>query len=264
MQIDSIDIDINKIINIAIDAGKEILKIYQQESFEQQLKLDKSPLTKADIASHNLIINQLQKITPNIPILSEESKKVSWRIRRSWHTYWLIDPLDGTKEFIKKNGEFTVNIALISGNSSVLGVVHAPVSADTWIGEKNKSAKKITQNGEQIIKVSKPKIGEIHKVVGSRSHAGDSLNQFLCSIGKYELISIGSSLKFCMVAEGEAHTYPRFGPTSEWDTAAAHAVVNSAGGEVINIATGRPLLYNAKDSLLNPFFIVQAKLENLT
>jgi len=145
MQIENIDINVNKVVNIAIDAGKEILRIYQQDSFDQQSKLDKSPLTEADIASHNLITNQLQKITPNVPILSEESKKIPWNVRKSWSMYWLIDPLDGTKEFIKKNGEFTVNIALIEKNNPIIGVVHAPVLNETWIGEQGKPAIKIQQ-----------------------------------------------------------------------------------------------------------------------
>ncbi len=174
MQIENIDINVNKVVNIAIDAGKEILRIYQQDSFDQQLKLDKSPLTEADIASHNLITNQLQKITPNVPILSEESKKIPWNVRKSWSMYWLIDPLDGTKEFIKKNGEFTVNIALIRQNDPIIGVVHAPVLNQTWVGEHGKSAIKIEQGSITTIKTTPYKSTEICQVVGSRSHAGDS------------------------------------------------------------------------------------------
>jgi 3'(2'), 5'-bisphosphate nucleotidase len=259
MKIESIDINVNKVVNIAIDAGKEILRIYQQDSFDQQLKLDKSPLTEADIASHNLITNQLQKITPNVPILSEESKKTPWNVRKSWNMYWLIDPLDGTKEFIKKNGEFTVNIALIHQNDPIIGVVHAPVLNQTWVGEHGKSAIKIEQGSMTTIKTAPYKSTEICQVVGSRSHAGDSLNKFLQKLGEYQLMPIGSSIKLCLVAEGKAHIYPRLGLTSEWDTAAAHAVVNSAGGEVFEFETKTPLKYNTKDSLLNPYFVVQDK-----
>lgn len=259
MQIENIDINVNKVVDIAIDAGKEILRIYRQNSFNQQLKLDRSPLTEADIASHKFILNQLQKITPNLPILSEESKKIPWNVRKSWGIYWLIDPLDGTKEFIKKNGEFTVNIALIYQNNPVIGVVHAPVLNKTWVGEQGKSAIKIEQGSLTTIKtVPYKKIG-ICKVVGSRSHAGDSLNKFLKGLDKYQLMPIGSSIKLCLVAEGKAHIYPRLGPTSEWDTAAAHAVVNSAGGEVLDFETKMPLKYNTKNSLLNPYFVVKDK-----
>jgi len=261
MKIEEYEIDVNKIINIAKLAGNKILEIYNKKSFDHQLKTDNSPLTEADIASHNLITQQLKKLTPKIPILSEESFSISWQERKQWKYYWLIDPLDGTKEFIKKNGEFTVNIALIYKHEPILGVVHAPVLNETWIGEQGKPSKKIEKGNTRAIKVKPHKQGEVYKVVGSRSHAGDSLNEFLKEIEKYELVSMGSSIKLCLVAEGKAHIYPRFGLTSEWDTAAAHAVVNSAGGEVVNNETKMPLKYNTKDSLLNPYFIVQEKLD---
>jgi 3'(2'), 5'-bisphosphate nucleotidase len=257
MKIEEYEIDVNKIINIAKLAGNKILEIYNKKSFDHQLKTDNSPLTEADIASHNLITQQLKKLTPKIPILSEESFSISWQERKQWKYYWLIDPLDGTKEFIKKNGEFTVNIALIYKHEPILGVVHAPVLDETWIGEQGKLSRKIEKGSTRTIKVKQYKPGEVHKVVGSRSHAGDSLNEFLKELEKYELVSMGSSIKLCLVAEGKAHIYPRFGLTSEWDTAAAHAVVNSAGGEVVNNETKMPLKYNTKDSLLNPHFIVQ-------
>jgi len=261
MKIEEYEIDVNKIINIAKLAGNKILEIYNKKSFDHQLKTDNSPLTEADIASHNLITQQLKKLTPKIPILSEESFSISWQERKQWKYYWLIDPLDGTKEFIKKNGEFTVNIALIYKHEPILGVVHAPVLNETWIGEQGKLSRKIEKGNTRTIKVKQYKPGEVHKVVGSRSHAGDSLNEFLKELEKYELVSMGSSIKLCLVAEGKAHIYPRFGLTSEWDTAAAHAVVNSAGGEVVNNETKMPLKYNTKDSLLNPYFIVQEKLD---
>ena len=250
-------INVNKIINIAHEAGEKILQIYNKESFDQQLKSDNSPLTEADIAAHNLIEKQLKLITPEIPVLSEESSSIPWQERKQWNYYWLIDPLDGTKEFIKKNGEFTVNIALIYQHNPIIGVVHAPVLGETWIGEQGKPAKKIEKNSTRVIKVKQHKQGEVYKVVGSRSHAGDSLNEFLNELGKHEIVLMGSSIKLCLVAEGRAHLYPRLGPTSEWDTAAAHAVVNAAGGEVVNSETKIPLKYNTKDSLRNPYFIVQ-------
>ena len=257
----SLDVTTKQLIQIAINAGNAIMDIYKKETFNQQLKSDNSPLTEADIASNNIIIGGLKQLTPNIPILSEESAEISWKERKQWDRYWLIDPLDGTKEFLKKNGEFTVNIALIYKHEPILGVVHAPVLNETWVGEKGKISKKIEKGIARTIRVKQHKPGEVYKVVGSRSHAGDSLNEFLKELEKYELVSMGSSIKFCLVAEGKAHIYPRFGLTSEWDTAAAHAVVNSAGGEVINNETKMPLKYNTKDSLLNPYFIVQEKLD---
>jgi len=259
MQIKECEIDTDDIIDIAKDAGDKILQIYNKESFNHQLKTDNSPLTEADIAAHNLIQQRLEIITPTIPILSEESSTIPWQERKQWDYYWLVDPLDGTKEFIKKNGEFTVNIALIYQHKPILGVVHAPVFNETWIGEQSKPAKKITQGNISIIKVKPHTKGEVYKVVGSRSHAGDSLNEFLDKLEKYKIIPMGSSIKLCLVAEGRAHLYPRLGLTSEWDTAAAHAVVNAAGGEVIDYETQTPLKYNTKDSLLNPHFIVQPK-----
>ena len=257
MKVKKCVIDINKIIDIAHRAGERILQIYNKESFDYQLKIDNSPLTEADIAAHNIIVQQLKEITPTIPILSEESSDITWKERKQWECFWLVDPLDGTKEFIKKNGEFTVNIALIYQQDPIIGVVYAPVLKETWVGERGKPAKKIEQDIVRTIKVKPHKKGEVLKVVGSRSHAGDSLNNFLNKLGKHEIVSMGSSIKLCLVAEGKAHVYPRLGPTSEWDTAAAHAVVNAAGGEVINSETQTPLKYNTKDSLLNPYFIVQ-------
>ena len=251
-------LNIEKIIAIAIAAGKEILAIYQKDDFGTREKSDHSPLTEADVASHKLITQQLQKLTPNIPVLSEESAVIPWAVRKTWHRYWLIDPLDGTKEFIKRNGEFTVNIALIDNHESVLGVVHAPVLDTTWAGEKEGLAIKIQAGEQKKIKVIHHVTGKPWKVVGSRTHAGDSLKTFLANLGSYELISMGSSIKLCLVAEGKADIYPRLGPTSEWDTAAAHAVVNAAGGEVVIAESGQSLLYNTKDSLLNPHFLVQA------
>ncbi len=253
------DININVIVNIAKEAGDKILQIYNNESFDYRLKVDNSPLTEADIAAHNLITQRLKVIAPEIPILSEESLFIPWQERKRWRYYWLVDPLDGTKEFIKKNGEFTVNIALIHQNDPIIGVVHAPVLNETWVGERGKPAIKIEQGNAATIKIKPYKKGKVYQVVGSRSHAGDSLNKFLQELGEYQLIPMGSSIKLCLVAEGKAHIYPRLGLTSEWDTAAAHAVVNSAGGEVVEFKTKMPLKYNTKDSLLNPYFIVQEK-----
>jgi 3'(2'), 5'-bisphosphate nucleotidase len=247
--------DIDLVVEIAKCAGRKILDIYQQNDFEKFSKLDNSPVTTADLTAHDIIVNKLGKLTPTVPILSEESALTPWAERKKWQQYWLIDPLDGTKEFIKRNGEFTVNIALIYKNTPILGVVHAPVLGETWVGVEGKQAYKIKNNKRSTIRTLSHRDGELWRVVGSRSHTGKNFQKYLESMGDYQLIPMGSSLKFCIVAEGRAHIYPRLGNTSEWDTAAAHAVVNAAGGEVLNI-DGNPLLYNAEESVRNPHFIV--------
>ena len=247
--------DVDIVVKIAQDAGDAILDIYQKNHFQKSLKSDNSPVTIADLTAHNIIVKKLGELTPEVPILSEESILTPWEERKNWKQYWLIDPLDGTKEFINKNGEFTVNIALICKNTPVLGVVHAPILNETWLGVEGKSAYKIKDNKKSIIKTRPHKDGKIWRVVGSRSHADKTLQEYLESMGEYHLISMGSSLKFCMVAEGKAHVYPRLGPTSEWDTAAAHAVVHAAGGKVLDVHKN-PLLYNTKDSIRSPNFIV--------
>ncbi len=244
------------IAEIAVDAGKAILEIYEQE-FEITQKDDASPLTQADLASHRIICDELSRLTPDIPVLSEESSDIDWNTRSDWEQYWLVDPLDGTKEFINRNGEFTVNIALIRYHSPVLGVVHVPVTGTTYTGLVGKWASKHTLRGGMAhIGVRKP-CSVPPVVVGSRSHANPRLTEFLDRMGEYEMVSMGSSLKFCLVAEGLADFYPRLGPTSEWDTAAAHAVVKAAGGKIITL-DGKPLRYNMKKSLLNPEFLVIA------
>ena len=243
--------EIDKINEIAQQAGKAILDIYQRD-FQISEKADHSPLTEADLASHTVIVEALEKLTPEIPILSEESATIPYSTRKEWKTYWLIDPLDGTKEFIKRNGEFTVNIALIHQGRPVLGVVHVPVTDITYYGDFSQGAFKQDTGGLTPIGVSKTRQSPL-RVAGSRSHAGDSLKRFLEKLGDHEMVSMGSSLKLCLVAEGKADIYPRLGPTSEWDTAAAQAVVEAAGGQVTD-TTLNPLRYNTKDSLLNPHF----------
>jgi len=244
------------ISEIAVEAGKAILEIYVQD-FEITQKEDASPLTQADLASHRIICDALNRLTPNIPVLSEESADIEYDIRADWQQYWLVDPLDGTREFIDRNGEFTVNIALIRNHSPVLGVVHVPVTGTTYTGLVGKWASKHSQDGSmEHIRIRKP-CADPPVVVGSRSHANPRLAGFLAGIGEHELVNMGSSLKFCLLAEGKADFYPRLGPTSEWDTAAAHAVVLAAGGKIITL-DGKPLRYNLKKSLLNPEFLVIA------
>ncbi len=254
------EIELNSIADaiaaIAIEAGEAILNIYGGD-FDVVLKEDESPLTQADLASHRIICDALAKLTPEIPLLSEESADIDFNTRSAWRQYWLIDPLDGTKEFVNRNGEFTVNIALIREHEPVLGVVHVPVSGITYIGIVGVgSSKRMPGKAAEIIGIRIPCADPV-VVVGSRSHANPRLLGHLAQIGDYELISMGSSLKFCMLAEGRADFYPRLGPTSEWDTAAAHAVVAAAGGNVVTL-DGYPLQYNRKESLLNPAFLVTA------
>jgi 3'(2'), 5'-bisphosphate nucleotidase len=242
------------VVELAHEAGRKILDIYDSE-FAVQEKDDKSPLTEADMASHHAIVAGLGALTPDIPILSEESADLPFAERSAWQRYWLVDPLDGTREFIKRNGEFTVNIALIEDGVAVLGVVHVPVTGVSYLGCRGKGAFKREQDGsERAISVRALGSGPV-MVVGSRSHRGDSLNRFLEKLGEHEMVGMGSSLKLCLVAEGAADIYPRLGLTSEWDTAAAQCVVEQAGGTVTDTAM-QPLRYNTKDSLLNPFFLV--------
>lgn len=242
--------------DIARRAGDAILDVYSGD-FSVTRKEDDSPLTRADLASHVIIQQALQDLTPTIPVLSEESAAIDFETRSSWETYWLVDPLDGTKEFVNRNGEFTVNIALIDHHAPVCGVVHVPVSGVTYTGIKNVGAIRHEPGKQPLpIRVRRPS-AEPLVIVGSRSHANPVLEQYLRPLQPYQMVSMGSSLKFCLLAEGKADFYPRLGPTSEWDTAAAHAVVTAAGGQIIEL-DGRTLEYNRKDSLLNPEFLVVA------
>jgi len=235
-------------------AGGKILAVYNSD-FAVEEKDDKSPLTAADMASHHAIVAGLQALTPALPVLSEESASLPFSERAGWSRYWLVDPLDGTREFVKRNGEFTVNIALIDRGVPVLGVVHVPVMGETYLACRGRGAFRQEPGGEpRPIHVRRLGAGPV-RVVGSRSHRGESLNSYLEKLGAHELVGMGSSLKLCLVAEGAADVYPRLGPTSEWDTAAAQAVVEQAGGHVTDTQL-RPLRYNTKDSLLNPFFLV--------
>mgnify|MGYP001335721257 CR=1 FL=1 len=221
-----------------------------------KIKADNSPLTKADIASHNYIKNHLLELFPNIPILSEEDKSSAYNIRKKWSVFWLVDPLDGTKEFIKKNGEFSVNIALIENGIPIFGVVYAPILDVLWYGSKSfgsfkvDSKKRVTKN-----KVRPFTFHDSITVVASRSHISEKLKVYLEKIKKHKLIQMGSSIKMCLIADGTAHIYPRLGPTMEWDTGAAHAVVLYAGGDICDINSKQTLKYNKLD-LLNPGFIV--------
>lgn len=259
------DIDIQGIVKIAEGAGKIILEVYNN-NFEAYKKKDDSRkegfsfLTKADIQANEFITTSLKEIYTDIPIISEESKSVPFEERKDWEYFWLIDPLDGTKDFIKKNGEFTVNIALIQKGATILGVVYAPAKDILYYGDTiNGSFKKVGNQTPQKLPLEKKQAG-IYKIVASRGSFNKETEEFIEDLKKtypkIELINVGSSLKFCMVAEGEADIYPRLGETSEWDTAAAHAIVKFAGKNVYEFATEDELKYN-KENLLNPPFIVK-------
>lgn len=243
-----------EVVKLAQRAGDAILSVYSGQ-FEVTHKSDESPLTLADLRSHEIISQGLRALTPDVPVLSEEASDVPFEQRRQWTRYWLVDPLDGTKEFVSRNGEFTVNIALIENNAPVLGVVHVPVTSTSYTGVADAGAfRQIDGQPPERLQVRSP-AGSPLRIVGSRSHRGDTLDRYLPKLAPYELVAVGSSLKFCLVAEGSADFYPRFGPTSEWDTAAAQAVVEAAGGAVIE-TNGEPLRYNTKADLLNPHFLV--------
>lgn len=275
----------NEILSIAlkaaVHAGQAVLEVYETD-FDVREKEDHSPLTLADQRSHKIIKNYLQPL--NIPVLSEEGKTISFDERKNWERLWIVDPLDGTKEFVKRNDEFTVNIALVESQRSVLGVIYLPVKDTLYFAEKENGAYRLDEAKQHIEdalnRISDKKIndlclhlisksqhlprkfstGAIFTIVGSRSHATSELVDFVTEkekiLGKVRFISAGSSLKICLVAEGEADIYPRLGPTMEWDTAAGQAIAESAGAKMIEYKTGKPLLYNKKD-LLNPWFIVE-------
>jgi 3'(2'), 5'-bisphosphate nucleotidase len=243
------------LVDIAHQAGTAIMEVYNSGDTGETSKADNSPLTLADLAAHRTIVEALSILTPEIPILSEEAANIPYSERAKWKRYWLVDPLDGTKEFIKRNGEFTVNIALIENGKPMMGVVYAPVLDVCYSGALGAGA--FVQSGDvppQPITVKPHTAGEPIKVVASRSHSDARTEALLQKLGDHQCISMGSSLKLCLVAEGAAHFYPRLGPTMEWDTAAAHAVVSAAGGIVCNMQ-GEELRYN-KEDLHNPEFLV--------
>ena len=255
------DNQLDTLLRIAKTAGNAILSVYQRAGdIDVTIKDDNSPLTEADRDAHEIIIAELKEFTPSIPILSEESDGTSVDERLSWSRYWLVDPLDGTKEFIKRNGEFTVNIALINKGAPELGIVHVPVTNISYLGKTGVGAWKVAATGEaDAISTTNFDLnpGQV-RIVASRSHRGDLLDQLIntmeAELGKAEVVSMGSSLKICLLAEGKADIYPRLAPTSEWDTAAAHAVLAAAGGDIVDTEF-QALRYNQKESMLNPHFI---------
>ena len=241
-------------LNIAVIAGKKILDIYESK-YTIKHKQDNTPLTTADLAADKIIRNGLKELTPEIPVLTEESEAVPFDTRKKWHRYWLVDPLDGTREFIKRNGEFTVNISLIENHKSIIGVINVPVIQTDYFAWRSGGAFK--RSSEQPTHQINCRKADINKLViaGSRSHVSDKLQTYLDKFENIKLLSVGSSLKSCMGAEGSVDLYPRLGLTSEWDTAAAQCIVEEAGGYITQ-TNGDDLLYNTKDCLLNPEFFV--------
>ncbi len=254
-------------INAAVSGGKEILKIYETEDFGVEMKGDNSPLTKADKAAHKAIMEYL--VQSNIPVLSEEGKHDSYSTRKEWSTLWIVDPLDGTKEFIKRNGEFTVNIALVKDGKPVMGVIYVPVRKTLYFSASEEGAFKTVEVSSETVFDEVPmaisqklpiSAERPFTIVGSRSHMSLETEDYIKSLekvhGKAEVMSVGSSLKICMVAEGAADEYPRFAPTMEWDTAAGQAIAEGAGFRMLRADTNDSVEYN-KEDLLNPWFIVK-------
>ena len=245
---------LDAICAIAVEAGQATLPIYHSD-FEVETKADDSPLTQADLAAHRVIAERLTAAFADTPQLSEDAAAVDYDTRAEWREYWLIDPLDGTREFVNKNDQFTINIALVRDGRPVLGVVYAPAMDTLWFGADTLGAFK-REGGDAVTTSITCASAQADKprVLVSRSHRGEAIDQLLSRMPDYEPVSMGSSLKFCVIAEGAADFYPRLGPTSEWDTAAGHAVLKAAGGQVVD-TRGRPVRYNETDSLLNDWFL---------
>ncbi|RDH42346.1 3'(2'),5'-bisphosphate nucleotidase CysQ [Zooshikella ganghwensis] len=251
---------ISELKSVCQRAGTAIIEVYQHEDFGIREKLDHSPVTEADMASHQIIVEGLQQLTPEIPVLSEESAEVPFSTRHKWSTFWLVDPLDGTKEFINRNGEFTINIALIENNRPVLGVIFVPVTNEIYYASEQVGAFWESAAGEvKPIQVNSLHRVDVVNIIASRSHMGERLSPLLSHLAEIlpaiNISHLGSALKFCLVAEGKADFYPRLTPTSEWDTAAAQAIIEVAGGSIVDF-NFQPLTYNTQESLLNPPFLV--------
>lgn len=245
---------LERLIAACREAAQAILAVYGRD-FDVQAKGDTSPLTEADMASHRILVRELGAITPDIPVLSEESSRIDWGQRRRWRRLWVVDPLDGTREFIKRNGEFTINLALVENHRPVLGILAVPVQNRCYTGITGDGAAVwMDYRDPQPIRTRRP-AADPPVVLGSRSHGNPRTQAYFESLGTHERLVRGSALKFCAVAAGEADFYPRLGPTSEWDTAAGHAIVEAAGGRVTR-GDGGPLTYNAGPSLINPDFFV--------
>ena len=241
------------VIALACRAGEAILEVYGQD-FAVEAKDDRSPVTAADLAAHHILCDGLAALEPKLPVLSEEAADIPWERRRQWERYWLVDPLDGTREFVKRNGEFTVNVALVDGHRPVMGVVYAPALDYLVHAEAGLGAWLRSDAGEDVPLAVRQPAPRPLRVAASRSHLDPRSAALLQRLGDIERLGLGSSLKFCRIAEGRVDLYPRFGPTSEWDTAAGQCVLEAAGGVVLR-GDGQPLRYNTRPSLLNPDFL---------
>jgi 3'(2'), 5'-bisphosphate nucleotidase len=262
--------DLYDLFKVSLDAGKEIMEIYAQD-FDVEIKGDNSPLTQADKRAHNVIMRGLKEMGSSIPVLSEEGREIPYSERKEWNQFWLVDPLDGTKEFIKKNGEFTVNIALIDGNFPSIGIIYAPALDIFYFGVVGEGAYKLRNaskaeisNEEELLQksVHLPEVTDhnVVRAVASRSHMSEETQAFITELeakhGEVEVVSSGSSLKFCLVAEGKADYYPRYAPTMEWDTGAGQAIVEAAGGSITRYEDNERFYYN-RENLLNGWFLVK-------
>jgi len=241
------------VIAIAQDAAAAIMDVYASP-FDVEIKSDRSPVTAADLAANQVILRGLGQLTPDLPVLSEESAQVPWEVRRHWGAYWLVDPLDGTREFVKRNDEFSVNIALIYQGAPAFGVVLAPVSGVAWHAMRGELAYRRDGIHDSVLRTRTPALPPL-QVAASRSHRSPQTEALLARMGDIDVVAQGSSLKFCRLAEGTLDVYPRLGPTAEWDTAAGQCVLHAAGGAVLSAATGKPFRYNRRETLLNGDFI---------
>lgn len=259
---DTIESYLESIISASRDAGDAIMKIYDQDDRGIETKGDDSPLTRADLAANRILCEILEDIAPEIPIISEENKNLTYMDRAGWEYCWIVDPLDGTKEFIKKNGEFTTNVALVHRGEPVLGVIFAPALDEMyWASEGNGAFMELDGEVTEMVAADYLSTDKHLKLVCSRSHLNEETQAVVDQYDEPELVASGSSLKFMMIAKGEAHVYPRMAPTMEWDTCAAQAILQEAGGHVIEAETGEPMQYN-KENLLNPYFIAFGNIQD--
>jgi 3'(2'), 5'-bisphosphate nucleotidase len=250
--------DFDFLADLVKEAGKAILEVYST-NFDVQCKEDHSPLTLADQRSHRIIADSLRSRYPKIPVLSEEGKEVPFEIRKDWDRFWLVDPLDGTKEFVKRNGEFTINVAMVEGNTPIVGIIYIPVQDRLFMADVREGCWEVANGSRKLLRVAEGIPKDPVRIVRSRSHPAQGLEELLSLMPDHEIINRGSALKFCAVASGEADFYPRFGPTWEWDTAAGQAIVTAAGGVMLELS-GKPFVYN-KENLLNGPFLVSSSLQ---
>jgi 3'(2'), 5'-bisphosphate nucleotidase len=257
------DLQISNIIHLLENAGLQILTIYNHNEFNTRIKEDNSPVTLADLTSDKLIKSRLAEITPGIPVFSEETKEIDFKIRSEWNPMWILDPLDGTKEFIAKNGEFCISLALILNNQPVAGFIHAPVTSETWVAIKGEGTYKIVENKKIVLPIFTPSWA--YRITISRSHYNQSEALWIDNLKKRHeaVITVqGSAIKFCRIAEGISDIYPKFGLINEWDIAAGHLIIEESGGNVIETSTLSYPVYNKKSYLQPPFIAFGSRIKN--